>query len=132
WGNWGQSPFNEETDSDPNSVVPILWWGRHESSLQPRLAASIAAMSIFFIPIIASKAPFASSPPAASASVSTRGVICQWRRPPGAGEIGVSEGNWGNWGQSPFNEEIDSDPNLSCCREGCGAIQPRRRYRARA
>src|SRR5262245_24093914 len=30
-------------------------------------------MSIFFIPIIASKVRFASSPPAASASVSTRG-----------------------------------------------------------
>src|SRR5262245_42684926 len=34
-------------------------------------------MSIFFIPIIASKARFDSSPPAASASISTRGVICQ-------------------------------------------------------
>src|SRR5436190_7727112 len=37
----------------------------------------MAAMSIFFIVIIASKARFASLPPAASASVSTRGVICQ-------------------------------------------------------
>jgi hypothetical protein len=37
----------------------------------------IAATSIFFIPIIASNARFASPPPAASASVSTRGVICQ-------------------------------------------------------
>jgi hypothetical protein len=46
--------------------------GRH----QPRQAAVIAAMSIFFIPIIASNARFASSPPAASASVSARGVIC--------------------------------------------------------
>ena len=44
---------------------------------QPRRAASIAATSIFFMPIIASNARFASSPPAASASVSTRGVICQ-------------------------------------------------------
>jgi hypothetical protein len=44
--------------------------------LQPRRAASMAAMSIFFIPIIAWKARFASSPPAASAPVSTRGVIC--------------------------------------------------------
>jgi ABC-type branched-subunit amino acid transport system permease subunit len=35
------------------------------------------ATSIFFIPIIASNARFASSPPAASASVSTRGAICQ-------------------------------------------------------
>ena len=34
-----------------------------------------AATSIFFMPIITSNARFASSPPAASASVSTRGVI---------------------------------------------------------
>jgi len=34
---------------------------------QPRRAASIVAMSIFFIGIIASKARFASAPPAASA-----------------------------------------------------------------
>jgi hypothetical protein len=44
---------------------------------QPRRAALIAAMSIFFIPIIVSNARFASSPPAAIASVRTRGVICQ-------------------------------------------------------
>jgi len=44
---------------------------------QPRRAALIAATSIFFIPIIASNARFASAPPTASASVSTRGVICQ-------------------------------------------------------
>jgi hypothetical protein len=36
-------------------------------------------MSIFFIDIIASKARLASAPPAASASVSARGVICQDR-----------------------------------------------------
>jgi hypothetical protein len=40
-------------------------------------AALIAATSIFFMPIMALNARFASSPPAASASVSTRGVICQ-------------------------------------------------------
>ena len=45
----------------------------------PRRAASIVATSIFFIGIIASKARFASSPPAAIASASTRGVICQDR-----------------------------------------------------
>ena len=45
----------------------------------PRLAASMAATSIFFIDIIAEKARFASAPPAAIASVSTRGVICQER-----------------------------------------------------
>jgi hypothetical protein len=43
----------------------------------PRRAAVIAATSIFFILIIASNARFASLPPTASASVSTRGVICQ-------------------------------------------------------
>ena len=42
----------------------------------PRRAASIAATSIFFMVIIASNARLASSPPAAIASVSTRGVIC--------------------------------------------------------
>jgi hypothetical protein len=39
----------------------------------------MAAMSIFVIVIIASKARFASALPAASASVSARGVICQER-----------------------------------------------------
>jgi len=39
----------------------------------------MAAMSIFFISIIAPKARCASSPPAASASVRARGVICQLR-----------------------------------------------------
>ena len=48
-------------------------------SRQPRRAASMAAMSIFFIVIIASKPRLPSSPPAASASVSARGVICQER-----------------------------------------------------
>src|SRR5437763_12316906 len=47
------------------------------SARQPRRAALIAATSIFFMPIIASNARFASAPPAAIASVSTRGVICQ-------------------------------------------------------
>jgi hypothetical protein len=37
----------------------------------------MVAMSIFFVGIIASKTHLASSPPAASASVSARGVICQ-------------------------------------------------------
>jgi hypothetical protein len=36
----------------------------------------MVAMSIFRIGIMASKARFASPPPAASASVSARGVIC--------------------------------------------------------
>ena len=37
----------------------------------------MAATSIFFMGIIASNARFASAPPLAMASVSTRGVICQ-------------------------------------------------------
>jgi len=43
---------------------------------QPRRAASIAAMSVFFMSIIASNARLARSPPAASAFVSARGVNC--------------------------------------------------------
>ena len=39
----------------------------------------MVATSIFVIGIIASKARLASSPPAARASVSARGVICQER-----------------------------------------------------
>ena len=50
------------------------WYPRH-----PRRAASIVAMLIFFICIIASKARFALPPPAATASVRARGVICQER-----------------------------------------------------
>jgi hypothetical protein len=44
-------------------------------SRQPRRAASIAAMSILFIVIIAWKARWASLPPVASASVSARGNL---------------------------------------------------------
>src|SRR3981081_1489895 len=54
------------------AIVEVLVMER-----QPRRAALIAATSIFFMPIIASNARFASSPPAAMASVSTLGVICQ-------------------------------------------------------
>ena len=62
--------------------APRNWWINEmpdgsKQQRQPRRAASIAATSIFFIPIITSNARFASSPPAASTSVSTRGVICQ-------------------------------------------------------
>jgi hypothetical protein len=57
----------------------ITFGGCCGRSHQPRRAALMAAMSIFFIVIIASKARFASLPPAASASVSARGVICQER-----------------------------------------------------
>ncbi len=62
-------------------AVPIVLRRECSRSLprQPRRAASMVAMSIFAIGIIASKARFASAPPAASASVSARGVICQDR-----------------------------------------------------
>jgi hypothetical protein len=44
----------------------------------PRRAASIAAMSIFFMPIIASNARLAAArSELVAASMSTRGVICQ-------------------------------------------------------
>src|ERR1051325_7995077 len=49
---------------------------RHHSH-QPRRAASILAMSILSMSIIAAKTRLASAPPAAIASVNTRGVICQ-------------------------------------------------------
>jgi DASS family divalent anion:Na+ symporter len=52
---------------------------RNAPPRQPRRAVSMVATSIFFIDIIAPKTRLASAPPAASASVSTRGVICQDR-----------------------------------------------------
>ncbi len=51
--------------------------GAPDVQRQPRRAASITATSIFFMVNIASNARFASAPPAAIASVKTRGVICQ-------------------------------------------------------
>ena len=65
--------------------APVMWhpgpvrWRNPSCPRQPRRAASMVAMSIFFIGIIASKARFASPPPAANASISARGVICQER-----------------------------------------------------
>jgi hypothetical protein len=56
----------------PVRKLGISWIGGY-----PRRAASIVAMSIFFIGIMAEKARFASAPPAARASVRARGVICQ-------------------------------------------------------
>lgn len=52
---------------------------RRRDERYPRRAASMAATSIFFIVIMAVNARFASAPPAAIASVSVRGVICQLR-----------------------------------------------------
>src|SRR3954453_12343416 len=64
--------------SSSDCSLPLSAAGHHElpASTQPRRAASIATTSIFLIVIIASNARLASSPPAAMASVSTRGVIC--------------------------------------------------------
>jgi hypothetical protein len=61
----------------PDRVAQVRTFLERFGESQPRRAASIAVTSIFFMPIIASNARFASSPPAASASVKTRGVICQ-------------------------------------------------------
>lgn len=65
----------EHTAAD--TMSPPAVGRKRYAQLHPRRAASIAATSIFLMPLIASNARFASSPPAASASVSTRGMICQ-------------------------------------------------------
>ena len=62
-----------------SSRVPPGRSSASETRRYPRRAASMVAMSTFVIVIIASKARLASAPPAASASVSARGVICQER-----------------------------------------------------
>ena len=56
----------------------------------------MAATSIFFMGIIASKARFALSPPAAIASVSARGVICQ-ERP----QRSLHQPHWLSWPPLP-------------------------------
>ncbi len=67
----GVSGPSEERSREPKARARMLAY--------PRRAASIVAMSIFLIDIMAEKARFASAPPAASASVRARGVICQDR-----------------------------------------------------
>src|SRR5262245_20571229 len=63
--------------SEPRGDPPTDVYARFSlRNGQPRRAALIAATSIFFMSIIASKARLASAPPAAIASISTRGVIC--------------------------------------------------------
>lgn len=54
----------------------------HIADHHPRRAASIAATPIFRMPIMASKARLASAAPAATASLSTRGVIRRGTRQP--------------------------------------------------
>jgi hypothetical protein len=57
-----------------------LGFGRLTQNRYPCRAASMVAISIFLIGIIAEKARFASDPPASRASVSARGVIWfRWR-----------------------------------------------------
>jgi hypothetical protein len=53
-------------------------------------------MSIFFIGIIALKARFASPPPAASASLSARGVICHERL-----QRSLHQPHWLSWPPLP-------------------------------
>jgi hypothetical protein len=69
----------EDARQVPAWIPGPLRWRNPSRPRQPRRAASMVAMSIFFMGIIASKARFASPPPAASASVSARGVTCQER-----------------------------------------------------
>lgn len=54
-----------------------MTWSSVIAITQPLRADLIFATSLFVMPIIASKARFASSPPAARASINTSGVICQ-------------------------------------------------------
>jgi hypothetical protein len=63
----GDPCWNGERTREGAPFVANPWYPRH-----PRRAASIVAMLIFFICIIASKARFASPPPAAGASVRVR------------------------------------------------------------
>ena len=67
---------------EPAGSVPCHPFGTGTGAQSCQLAcraASIAAMSILPIVIIASKTRWASSPPSANASVSALGVICQER-----------------------------------------------------
>src|SRR5581483_4499697 len=67
-----------EGDQRNHSPVgrPLRFWLASRAQTGFSRAALIAATSIFFMVIIASNARLASSPPAAIASISTRGVIC--------------------------------------------------------
>src|SRR4051812_44928834 len=87
----GGAPWSDESDEALSRVRgstgsiahylirPQRLLGRARYCEPALRAASIAATSIFFIPIIASNARFASFPPCAMASVNTRGVICHER-----------------------------------------------------
>ena len=75
----GSTSMRNQFGEFSNFGEPQVLIRENRYSTHPRRAASILAMSMFFIVIIASKARFASRPPAASASVSARGVICQER-----------------------------------------------------
>src|SRR6185503_25945 len=85
-----------DVDGEQSSHVVLRWRARPDLHHQPRRAASMAATSIFFIFIIASKARFASPPPAANASVRTRGVICQDRP-----QRSLHQPHWLSWPPLP-------------------------------
>src|SRR5262249_596726 len=68
---------NGMLDQGTNSSHPTLEHRGTGAENHPRRPPLSAATSIFSMPLIASNARFAPSPPAASASVSPRGVICQ-------------------------------------------------------
>ena len=76
-----------EVEGAHRSAAGAIAARRVAGSFQPRRAALMAATSIFVMVIIVSNARLASSPPAAIASVSTRGVICHdtphlsWHQP---------------------------------------------------
>jgi hypothetical protein len=83
----------------PNPDISLAVVVHRRAQPHPRRAALIAAMSIFPMPVIASNARFASSPPAASASVSTRGVICQ-EMP----HLSLHQPHWLSWPPLPTGD----------------------------
>ena len=60
-----------------SAVLSLRWIATAAKTGPHALTLWVLAMLMFFIFIIASKARFPSAPPAESASISTRGVICQ-------------------------------------------------------
>jgi len=80
----------------PNPDISLAVVSAPESATSPapcRLDRGYVDLSM---PIIASNARFASSPPAASASVSTRGVICQ-KMP----HLSLHQPHWLSWPPLP-------------------------------
>src|SRR4029078_7180865 len=80
-------------DTNHGGAIPLAV---SQNTYFPRTAASILATSIFFIGIIASNARLATAPPAAIASVSTRGVICHDRP-----QRSLHQPHWLSWPPLP-------------------------------